>query len=433
MFYYRYIVLYLLTITYILNFVDRQIIGIISPALKVDLQLTDWELGLLKGFAFAVLYSTLSLPIARLADRADRKVIVSSAVFIWSMFTFLSGLAANFIQLLLCRIGVGIGEAGGTAPSQALISDYFAENERATALSIFAFGVPIGVAMAYLLGGTIATQVSWRVALIVLGLFGIALTVLLAFVVEDPRASGNTTSETNQNKDINKANVLSVKDSIKTLVQDRAFVLITAAVTLSSFVTYSIGAWIVDFFVRSHPETSLSFILVALGLMNGLAYGLGTLLGGRIVDVLSRTNLAFFGYAPSIAVTISVPLFVLSLWSEPTWLSLVFWTGVHLLLGIYIGPSFALVQNRSRPEMRAFAAASFFFVINLIALGLGPTYIGTLSSLLTSSQGEVSSLQWAMTSLSIPLVLAALMFYRLGLTLKRETNNASPQTLVNES
>lgn len=401
---YRYFVLFLLTASYTLNFVDRQIIAVISPQLKAELGLADWQLGLLKGFAFAVLYSMLSIPAARLADKWNRVGVISSAIAMWSAFTALSGMAHNFVQLLFARIGVGIGEAGGTAPAHALISEYFDASERGRALAIFALGVPVGVSLAYFVGGWIATHISWRVSLISLGVIGIILAAILALSVREKREPGH--SETDKSEPFLKL--------LPNLLGKRDFAYLTIAVTCASFATYGIGAWIVDLFARVHPEFGLGRVYIALGLLNGIGYVAGTVLGGILVDRWSQENMRAYGYVPAAAVAITIPFFLFAIWCQSTVLSLAAWLPVHILLGVYLGPSFALVQSIAPANARAQAAAIFLLIINLVALGAGPTVLGVLSSAFQSMETEAGALQFAFSCLIIPLLLAIIGFSRLG-------------------
>ncbi|MEL7489055.1 MAG: MFS transporter, partial [Pseudomonadota bacterium] len=184
---YRLYVLILLTAVYTFNFVDRQIMGILAEDIKTDLGLSDSQLGILIGFAFAVLYTTLGIPIARIADRANRVTIISLSLACWSAFTAICGTAQNFLQLAMARVGVGIGEAGGSPPSHSLISDLYPKEKRAGALAVYALGIPVGVTFAYLGGGWVSENFNWRVTFLALGLPGVLLALIVKFTIREPQ------------------------------------------------------------------------------------------------------------------------------------------------------------------------------------------------------------------------------------------------------
>jgi len=438
---YRTYVLIILTAVYTFNFVDRQIIGILSPAIKADLGLADWQLGILKGFAFAVLYTTLGIPIARLADRRNRVTIVAIALGLWSGFTAISGAATNFVQLTLARIGVGIGEAGGSPPSHSLISDYFPKEERAGALAIYAMGIPIGVALAYLGGGWVMQTFGWRMAFVV-GLPGIAMAVLLKLTVREPQRGGMESADhTDAFKALRvsepegrferllfggcklfpahmRASAFSEMATIwraaKHLFAIPTYRAVVIATTAVSFTSYANGTWIVDFYARSHPEYSLLRVLFWLGIISGTAYSAGTFLGGYIVDKLSKRDKRMYGFVPAIAVALSVPCFLIALWIDSPGLSLFFMAPVNLAIGFYLGPCFALAQTLAPVSIRALSTAIFFFVLNMIALGFGPTLTGVLSSVLAEGLGEELSLRVSLTAASFVSLYGAWMFYETG-------------------
>ena len=450
---YKYYVLFLLTCVYTFNFVDRQIIGILSPAIKADLGLADWQLGVLKGFAFAVLYTVLGIPIARLADRANRVTIISVALALWSGFTAISGLCNNFVQLALARIGVGIGEAGGSPPAHSLISDYFPKENRAGALAIYAMGIPIGVAFAYLGGGWLTQTFSWRVAFVVVGLPGILIALLLKFSVREPvRGAFDDGKSTDDFKSLKIGAPVGVfekamhwlcailPNSARSIVFGeiavvwraakhllaiptyRAIVFATAAISFSS---YANGGWIVDFYSRSHPEFNLLTVLFALGLISGTAYALGTFLGGFIVDKLAKKDKRMYGFVPAIALFLNVPLFLISLWHPNPIVSLLFQIPVQLAIGFYLGPAFALAQTLAPVSVRALSTAVFFFILNMIALGFGPTSAGILSSMLTDSMGGELALRWSLSIVSIGGLIGAYLFYIAGKRLPADWEKAT--------
>jgi len=306
---YRIYVLILLTGVYTFNFIDRQIIGILSPAIKADLGLADWQLGILKGFAFAVLYTVLGIPIARLADRKNRVTIIAIALALWSGFTAISGAANNFLQLTLARIGVGIGEAGGSPPAHSLISDYFPKEKRAGALAIYAMGIPIGIALAYLGGGWVMQTFGWRWAFVVIGLPGIAMAVLLKLTVREPKRGGlEDETRTDEFKMLKitepdgtferflfgacklfpaskRSSIFSELATIwraaKHLFSIPTYRAVVIATTAVSFTSYANGTWIVDFYFAPRFFASSSVVLAWDYFRNGICGGdiLGRLCG----------------------------------------------------------------------------------------------------------------------------------------------------------
>lgn len=436
---YRLYVLVLLTGVYTFNFIDRQIIGILSPFIKADLGLADWQLGLLKGFAFAVLYTTLGIPIARLADRYSRVNIIAIALAVWSGFTAISGAAGNFVQLLIARIGVGVGEAGGSPPAHSLISDYYPKEKRAGALAVFALGIPIGITLAYLGGGWISQTFSWRWAFVVVGLPGIALAILLKLTVREPKRGATDapgTADIFKGMDFTspesgverafyamtrllpeKARAATFREiavlwrAAKHLLSIPTYRGVVIAMTAASFGAYAVGTWIVDFFVRSHPDYSVIAVTFWLGVINGTAYVAGTFLGGWIVDRYAVSFKAIYGLLPAAALLLNGPVFLAAMWVNDPVLSLLFWAPSHVLIGCYLGPSFALAQTLAPISIRALSTAIFFFILNMIALGLGPTYVGVLSSILIPSMGEEMALRVALTSTIAAGLIGAGAYY----------------------
>jgi MFS family permease len=398
---YSWYVLAMLTLVYTFNFVDRQIIAIVSPAIKEDLGLSDTTLGLLKGLAFAVLYTTLGLPIAWLADRYNRVTIVSVSLAVWSAFTAMSGLATSAMQLMLARIGVGVGEAGGSPPSHAIISDYFPKEKRATALSIYALGIPFGQMFAFLAGGWVLQNFGWRNAFFLVGLPGIFLAVILKLTVREPERGA---------ADGGKAAPVSIKEGVGALVRIPTFWGVVAGTALASFTGYGVGAWVVDFFRRAY-QLSYPEITVPLAVINGVVYGLATWGGGALADRFGRRNKAAYGIVPAIGLCLTIPAGLLSVWS-PTAAGAFFFSGVNVIgLGLYLGPSFSLVQTLAPVRFRAFATAFYFFIINLFALGLGPLWVGWASDQFEPAHGATDALRIALSTLALPSALAAIAYF----------------------
>lgn len=398
----RYVLL-MLTIVYTFNFIDRQIIAILSPAIKAELGLSDSMLGLLKGLAFAVLYTTLGIPIAWLADRFNRVTIVSVSLAVWSAFTALSGFAQNALQLTLARIGVGIGEAGGTPPSHSILSDYFPKEKRASALATYSLGIPIGQMLAFLAGGYVVQEFGWRNAFFLVGVPGILLALVLKFTVKEP--ARGAMEKGGQHKA-----PVKFQEGLKTLLSIPTYWGFIVAVTLASFTGYGMGMWAVDFYKRTYG-LSYTDITVPLGLLNGLAYALGTYLGGALVDRAAVKDKSAYAWIPGAGMLLTIPVGALSLWA-PTPFWAFFWTAPFLIgLGMYLGPSMSMVQTLAPVNLRAFATAFYFFILNLVALGLAPLWIGAMSDYFAVEHGETTGLRMALTTLGLSSLLAALAFF----------------------
>lgn len=401
---YRNYVLFILTLIYAFNFIDRQIIGILSPFIKADLGLDDAQLGWLKGIYFALLYTVVGIPIAWLADRYSRVNIVAISLTLWSGFTAVSGLATNFTQLALARIGVGIGEAGGSPPSHSIISDLFPKEKRAGALAVYSLGIPFGIMLAFfasaffLRGGS----ADWRLVMIAVGLPGIILALLLKFTVKEPVRSGNMQTTSAKG---------STWYTIKALLSIKSWWGMCFAISFGSFGNYAISTWMIDFYVRAHEGLDITQFLITLGIINGTAYAGGVWLGGVLVDKWSKTNRAAYGLVPALALLIGAPAYYLSLQVASLELSIALVTILLFTSGFYLGPSFALAQTLAPVKVRAMSTALFFFVLNIIALGGGPTFVGLLSNYFTAQHGEVEALRISLSWLAVPYLLSIIAFF----------------------
>ena len=401
---YRNYVLVILTLVYAFNFIDRQIIGILSPFIKADLGLDDAQLGLLKGVYFAILYTVVGIPIAWLADRYSRVNIIAISLTLWSGFTAASGLAMNYTQLALARIGVGIGEAGGSPPSHSIISDLFPKEKRAGALAVYSLGIPFGVMLAFfasaffLQGGS----ADWRTVMISVGLPGVILALLLKFTVKDPKRT-----ESVQTDDAEKP---SVSASLKTLLKIPTWWGMALGISFGSFGNYAISTWIIDYYVRAFAGLDITQLLIAFGIINGSAYALGVWLGGYIADRWGKQNKKAYALLPAIALIIGVPALYFSLQVNDLWLSVGLMTFLLFTSGSYLGPSFAMAQTLAPINVRAMSTALFFFVLNIIALGGGPTITGIISQALVPSLGEVEALRQSLLYLIVPYALSIIVF-----------------------
>ncbi|MCG8442967.1 MAG: MFS transporter, partial [Caulobacterales bacterium] len=384
------------------NFIDRQIIAILSPAIKAEFEVSDTALGFLKGLAFAMLYSTLGIPIARLADRRNRVTIVASALAIWSGFTALSGLAANFVQLALARVAVGIGEAGCSPPSHSLISDYYPKEKRASALAIYALGIPFGIMFAFLLGGYLASEVGWRMTLILLGAPGVALAVVVKLTVrEPPRGAHDQSARLEQPP---------LLDGLRTIWAAPSYRLLCTGAGLAAMSSFALATWVVDFYVRIH-ELSFVAITTPLAAVMGLGLGFGTYLGGFLGDRLGARDRAYYMLLPAVGFALATPFAFFALTAAGAGASFAWLAVVNILTGIYTGPTFATIQTLAPVRARALSAAVFLFIANLAGMGLGPLAAGAISDALTPSFGEAEGLRWSLVVMVFGYVLSAAFFY----------------------
>lgn len=374
------LVLAMLLLVYTFNFLDRQILGILAQPIKADLQLTDAQFGAIGGLAFALLYSVLGVPLAYLADRTSRSRVVAASLAVWSAFTALCGVATGYWQLFLFRLGVGVGEAGGVAPSYALISDYFPPEKRARALAIYSLGVPIGLSAGTLLGAYIAALVNWRTAFLVMGVAGLVLAPIFAAIVRDrPRIANRQEAPASA--------------AFAILARKPAFWLLAFASASSSLCGYGLALWTPSVLIRSFGFSIIETgqFLGSLILIGGVA---GVFAGGWFADRLGGADRGWYARLPAIAWCITLPTFALGLMSPSPWLAwplLLIPNGLNIL---WLGPVTTAIQHLVPREMRATASASFLLINNLIGIGIGPLLMGAISDALKSTYG-IDSLRYA--------------------------------------
>ncbi len=371
---YRKYVLGILLVVYVFNFIDRQILAILLQPIKMDLDLNDTQLGLLSGVAFAIFYATLGIPIARLADRSSRVNIISASLAVWSLMTAVCGLAQNFWQLLAARIGVGIGEAGCSPPSHSLISDYFAPETRATAMSIYSLGIPIGIMIGFLAGGWIVELFDWRTAFIVVGLPGVILAVVVKMtVIEPPRGHSEAIAH-----DSTQAGLMEV---CRYLWRLKSFRHLAIGAALHGFVGYGVIGWLPSFLARSHQMGSAE-IGTWLAFVYGIGTGVGVFAGGYLCDRFGQNDRRWYVWIPAVTVLITVPFYFFVFIPEGKYLAMLMYIPTTFFSAFYLGPTFAIAQGLAQVRMRAIASAILLFILNLIAMGLGPLAVGVLSDLL---------------------------------------------------
>jgi MFS family permease len=409
---YRSYVLVVLVIVYTFNFIDRQIVGILAVPIKAELGLSDSQLGLMGGLAFALFYTLLGIPIARLADKVSRTGIMTAALALWSLMTAVCGLTHNFAQLFMARMGVGVGEAGGVAPAYSLICDYFPTKERARALSVYSFGIPIGAALGIVLGGFITSLMSWRVAFLIVGLAGLLLTPLLKFTVREPRRGALDAVRADQNHD--RASTAAARPSllevIALLARRPSFWGLSLGAACASMMGYGLFFWAPSFLVRSFHLTLLHASLAYGGLV--LVGGLvGIWFGGVLADRYGEKRRAMYAIIPATAFVATVPFYVAGVLSTTLWVSFAVLLVPTALGLVWLGPVLAAVQHLVPGKMRATASALFLFINNLIGIGLGTALIGIVSDLMRLRFGAESLRYAILAGTGFYLMAAALLFF----------------------
>jgi len=410
---YRRYALWVLLIIYTLNFLDRQVVNILAEPIKRDLGLADWQLGMMTGLAFAVFYTVLGIPIARIAETKNRPVIIGASVAAWSAFTVLCGFTQNFWQLILARIGVGVGEAGCTPPAHSLITDYVPREKRASAIAFYSIGTPLGTLAGMAMGGLVADAYGWRAAFMVAGAPGVLFALVAALTLVEPRKKLAAEMAARASSQISFAAALAV------LATKKTFWLVALAASIKAFIGYGHAPFTASFFFRNHgPELaqlastfglkSAGFLGLALGLIGGTAGVIGAWLGGVFADRLGAKDLRAYVTVPAIASLITIPIYItaVSLDAPMTAIGLL---AINALLGtLWYGPVYATAQSIVDPALRATASAVLLLIINLIGLGLGPLAVGILSDVLSGHMGlgEAQGVRWALIA-SATLGLAA--------------------------
>jgi MFS family permease len=390
---YKRVVLTTLTAVYALNFIDRTIVGIIGQPMKESLGMTDAQLGLLGGLGFAILYTVMGVPIARIAERVSRVNVMAICITVWSAFTALCGLAPNFVVMFAMRVGVGIGEAGCSPPAHSLISDYYEPKRRASALSVYAFGIPLGATAGAVLGGFIAQYLNWRLAFFIVGLPGVLVALALKLLVkEPPRGHSDIAAAPVLPEDVTLEEAAAPQRSLteeiwfeirelwivgRRIFGTWSFLNVALGVTLASVAGYGAGQFSSPYFIRTFG-LGLALVGGLFGLIGGLSSGSGTLVGGFITDWLSKRSAAWYALVPAIGLSIAVPIYILA-FTRADWR----WAAFILLFpGLfqytYLGPTFGVIQNAVSARHRATAVAVLYLFLNLIALGGGPLLTGWL-------------------------------------------------------
>jgi MFS family permease len=380
------------------NYVDRQLMSVLIEPIKHEFGASDTQMGLLTGFAFALCYAVLGIPVARLADRGDRRLVISVSMALWSLMTALCGVAGTFWHMFAARVGVGIGEAGAIPPAQSLIADYFAPERRTRALAIFMSAATVGYLVAFVIGAQIAAAAGWRTAFLIMGIPGLLLAALAWAGLEEPRKLPGRASPGGEFEDLSR--------SLRILFGKRSYVLATAAITFYFLVAYGALIWVPPYMQRV-LHVDLAAAGAGYGLVSALGTVVGTLLGGSVTDRLIKRDRRWAAWAPGYALLLCWPLFTLSFLINNYVGFLVINLAAGLVLAAAVPAFFGLIHVICGSRRRAMAVAIIFFFANLIGLGLGPVITGYLSDVFTTTHGP--------TGLRYAVIVALLMLLPAGL------------------
>ena len=413
--------LWILLIVYIFNFLDRQIVNILAEPIKGELGLSDTQLGLLAGPAFAVFYALLGIPIARYADKqnTNRVRLIAASLAIWSAMTAVCGLAQNFVQLLLARIGVGVGEAGCTPAAHSLISDSVAPEKRSSAIAFYGLGVPVGSLLGLIIGGVVNDLYGWRVALMIVGAPGLVLALIVLLIMREPRHG-----RSEQAMEAARAVVpLSTKQAMGQIFSSRAFIYILIASSVVATLGYGKALWTISFFIRSHGlSTTEAGLSMAIAL--GVAGAFGTWLGGKMADIFGPRDKKHLLTFPAYGMALAAPILYLGYYVSDWRVAVALLVIPSVLNSAYYGPAYACVQGLVEPRARAVAASIMLFGQNLIGLGLGPFLFGVLSDMLQPVYGQ-ESVRWVLYGAAWLGLIPAFFFWRASLRLTNELDRHS--------
>src|SRR5882757_6175624 len=409
----RYYVLGVLTIVYALNFLDRTIFNVLIEPIKKEFTLSDTTMGLLAGFGFVLFYSLLGIPIARVADRLNRRNIVAVAFAFWSAMTFLCGMASSVATLALARIGVGIGESAGTPASQSMVADLFDKNERPRALGVYAIGTYLGVFLGYFIGGYVNQHYGWRMAFFTAGLPGIALAAILWLTISEPKRGAHAETFAPQ----------PIGPTLGFLASQKTFVIVLIGFCLTTYTNYATAAAIPPFLARVHHQNSAEIGTYA-GTFKGLCGMAGTLIGGLVVAQISRRDDRWKLWAPAIMSGLAGPVFALCMLTQSFTLMVTALALTSFLVGFHLGPIFAIAQTVAKPSMRALASAIVLLTATCFGQGIGPLAVGIINDALRGAYGA-DAVRYSLLSAAVTTTLGALLFVWAARWIRADIKRAS--------
>ena len=407
-------VLGVLLLAYILNFVDRQVFALVMDDMKAELGFTDTQLGLLAGLAFASFYTIAGFPLARLADTWSRKGVIAISLTVWSAMTAVSGGAGSLFQMAIARFGVATGEAGGTPPSHSLISDYFPPERRATALSIYGWGIFVGTGFGFVFGGMIVEAFDWRTAFYAAGALGIPVALLLLLVREPPPGASEGATRDDPP---------SLREVLRTLTRTPSFRTLMVAAACQAFLGYTVLTWGIPYLRRvfelSPAEAGFQF-----GVSAAIFGAIGITIGGVLADRLASRDGRWYGWLSAISSFAALPFALAFAWADEPRAAIGAFSIFYLLNNVYVSSLWTLVQNLVPPRMRATAAATQLAILNIVGLGGGPLMAGYVSDVLEPSRGA-DGLRVALSIAAVVGAAAAIFFMLCARTLRDDLARVS--------
>jgi predicted MFS family arabinose efflux permease len=404
-----------LCFVYVLNFLDRQLISILAKPIQDGLHITDGQLGKITGFYFALFYCVIAIPVGWLADRTNRVRVLSIACALWSAATAACGMAASYGQLVVARMAVGVGEAGGVPPSYAIISDYFPREQRGTALAIFNLGPPLGSALGVAFGASLAAAFDWRLPFYIIGAIGVVAALAVYVLIAEPQRGGHDVAARAASQAA--AETVSFISTIARFFANPLLLLASLASGAANFITYGLSNFATLFLMRE-KGMQLGEVAIWYALVVGVAMSAGIYVSGRLIDRFGARTRAAYAVIPALSLVLALPFFLGFVWAPHWQLALIFLIVPMFLNSFFLSATVAFVQGEVHPNQRVISGALLLLVMNFIGLGLGPTYVGMASDFFRASFGA-HSLQTALYALAPMYLIAALMFFGLARLIKR--------------
>lgn len=393
--------LFLLTVIYALNFLDRTVINILIDPIKREYHLSDTEMGLITGFGFVLMYSILAAPVARWADRGNRRTILTTGLTIWSGMTTLGGLARNAVQLTLARFGVGIGEAAGTAPSASMISDLFPGDQRAMAMSVYQLGPVFGGFLGAFIGGWINQYYGWHRAFLVAGIPGLLVALIFRFTVTEPRRG--TTEEARVD-----TRQQPLGETLRFLFSQKSWLILLIGFSFTTYIQFGFGNWTAPFLGRIRHLNSAQ-IGTYIGTVRGISGLCGTLIGGYLTDWFGQRDPRWRLYVPAICSMLACPAALLFLFSpSPVW-SFVGFAVISAASPVHVGPIISVSHSIVKVGMRTFSTSLLYLITEIIGLGLGPYFIGAFNDHYSKQMG-VNVIRYSMSTAAAATLIGGILF-----------------------